>query len=100
MKDERTIELDEQAPLFLSQRGGRLRRFSVVRIFAEMYRAAKIKGASSHSGRRWYGTELRRRAVDLATIQRLLGHSSLATTQRHLGVTAPELEEAAKVVEF
>jgi site-specific recombinase XerD len=40
------------------------------------------------------------RGVDLATIQQLLGHSSLATTQRYLGVTAPELEEAAKVLEF
>jgi integrase/recombinase XerD len=94
------MRIDEQAPLFLSQRAGRLVRFSVVRIFADMYRAARIKGASSHSRRRWYGRELRRRGVDLATIQRLLGHSSLATTQRYLGVTAPELEEAAKVVEF
>jgi integrase/recombinase XerD len=49
---------------------------------------AGFEGASSHSGRRTFGTELARRANNyhnsLLDVQNLLGHARLDTTQRYL----------------
>src|SRR5262249_6320799 len=61
-------------PLFTGQkrtRGGsfRLTANSVVQIFARIYERAGIVGASSHSGRRWFMTELARRGVHPRIIQ-------------------------------
>lgn len=49
------------------------------------YRRAGVS-ASLHKLRKWYATELWRAGVDLETIRQLLGHQSLTTTQRYLGV--------------
>jgi len=59
-----------------------------------MYQRAGIVGASSHSGRRWFMTELARNGVHARIIQQRAGHSSLATTQRYIEVT-PDMERQA-----
>jgi len=41
-----------------------------------------------------YATRLRRSGVDLSVISRLLGHSSVATTQRYLELTEADLDQA------
>lgn len=56
--------------------------------FHWLYRQAGFEGASSHSGRRTFGTQLARRANNfhnsLKDVQLLMGHARLDTTERYL----------------
>jgi integrase len=56
--------------------------------FHWLYRQANFEGASSHSGRRTFGTKLARRANQfhnsLKDVQNLLGHARLDTTENYL----------------
>ena len=52
-------------------------------------------GISTHSFRKWYATEIYKSSgYDIALVQRLLQHSSAATTQRYIGIEPQRIEEA------
>ena len=53
------------------------------------------EGISTHSFRKWYATEIYKSSgYDIALVQRLLQHSSAATTQRYIGIEPQRIEEA------
>lgn len=52
---------------------------------AEAMGRAEIPG-TCHDLRRWYATTMVEAGNDLTTVQRLLGHASVATTQRYISV--------------
>ena len=53
------------------------------------------EGISTHSFRKWYATEIyRNNGYDIALVQRLLQHSSAATTQRYIGIEPQRIERA------
>ena len=53
------------------------------------------EGISTHSFRKWYATEIyKANGYDIALVQRLLQHSSAATTQRYIGIEPQRIEEA------
>jgi integrase len=60
----------------------------------------RVVGASSHSGRRWFMTELARGGVRPRIIQQRAGHTSLATTQRYIEVTPDQERRAPRVLKF
>jgi integrase/recombinase XerD len=66
--------------------------------FQRLYRSLGFKGASSHSGRRYFGTHCARKiglvGGSLKDVQYLLGHSWISSTQRYL----QENEDAQKQV--
>jgi hypothetical protein len=51
-----------------------------------------------HSLRHKFATDLLRKGVDLRTIQQLLGHTSLAVTQRYLAVTDEDMRKAVDLL--
>ena len=53
----------------------------------------------THSFRHYFATTLVERGANIKAIQELLGHSSLATTQVYLSVTADHLEDAIGLLE-
>lgn len=54
-----------------------------------------FEGISTHSFRKWYATEIyKSNGYDIALVQRLLQHSSAATTQRYIGIEPKRIEQA------
>ena len=84
-----------EAALFLSKSGRRLSSSDVTRRLALWVReAALAAGISPHSLRHSFATHLLEGGADLRTIQELLGHASISTTQVYTRVDAARLREA------
>ncbi|MBH0203841.1 MAG: tyrosine recombinase XerC [Nitrospira sp.] len=79
------------APMFLNHRGGRITTRSVARMVSR-YSSRLVGGAvSPHALRHSYATHLLDEGADLRSIQEMLGHASLSTTQKYTHLAMDQL---------
>ena len=84
---------DERA-LFLNQRGGALTRQGLYKIIRGRARDAGLDGRlSPHTLRHSFATHLLSGGCDLRSVQEMLGHADVATTQIYTHLTADEIKE-------
>lgn len=84
-----------QKPVFNNRLGGRLTDRSIRRMILKYTRRiALTKDVSPHMLRHSFATHMLDRGADLRSVQELLGHENLSTTQIYTHVTTKRLKEA------
>jgi integrase/recombinase XerC len=82
-----------QDALFLNKRGKRITDRGIRDIVRKYIRMASIKqGVSCHTFRHSFATHLLNRGADLRSVQELLGHVNLSTTQIYTHLTTERLK--------
>lgn len=69
---------------------------SLSRAFKRTLRRAGIKDAHLHTLRHTYASHLVMSGVDIATVQKLLGHSKINTTMKYAHLSPEHLQDAAR----
>ena len=86
-------------PLFYSQKGVRsgFTANSLTQTIAKLYRGAGLDGATSHSGRRTFLTNLANKGTAIHLLRTLAGHRSISTTATYLYSSPTQLKAAVEL---
>jgi integrase/recombinase XerD len=104
LRDQLLLYVREQGPrrstvpFFDTQRSTGFTANTLTHIVNGIYRGAGLDGATSHSGRRTFITNLAERGVSARVLMSLAGHQNLSTTQRYIDIKPSMLRAAVELV--
>ena len=94
--------IDADRPLFPSRKGQgskAMTRISAHRALKPAFEAAGLNGKlGTHSLRKSYAQRLYEQTNDIYAVQEMLGHKSVVTTQRYLGVNYASVRDASEAM--
>ncbi len=91
-------DLKAARPLLMTQKHTAFSPNTLCQLMGDLYDAAGLDGATSHSGRRWFITKLAHSGVSAKVIMTLAGHKNLSTTQRYIEVNDDLMRAAVEVL--
>lgn len=95
-----TIRTDDpERALFPTQKNPRkgFSSNSLTQHFGHLYAGAGLDGATSHSGRRTYATNIASQGVGLRVLMRLMGHRNVSTTAVYIDANDDMLRKAVEL---
>lgn len=99
---ERYQNADKDRPLFPSRNGQgekRMSRRTAHDVLKRAFEAAGLNGhLATHSLRKSFAQRLYDRTGDIFAVQEMLGHKSVTTTQKYLGVNYANIKEAVEEI--
>ena len=84
--------------LFYTQKNEGFTANTLTQFFHYLYRAVGIEGASSHSGRRTFITNLASKGVGERVLMELSGHKNISTTQAYIDVNDDMMRKAVELI--
>jgi len=94
------IRFDNNEALFISERGNRISIDSINYMLSKYLKIAKLSEKyTAHKLRHTSASLMLTNGVGIRTIQDILGHASLATTQKYTHVQDEDMQKAANVME-
>ena len=84
--------------LFSTQKHTHFTANTAAQHLQRLYAQAAIVGATSHSGRRTYLTELAAKGVSVRVLAEMAGHASIQTTQRYIDVNDDMMRNACELI--
>ena len=84
--------------LFYTQKNEGFTANTLTQFFHYLYRAVGIEGASSHSGRRTFITNLASKGVGVRVLMELSGHKNISTTQAYIDVNDDMMRKAVDLL--
>ena len=89
---------DTEKPLFYTHKRNGFDPNTLCNHFHNMYKEAGLNGASSHSGRRTFITNLASKGVGVRVLMSLAGHKNLSTVQRYIDVNDDMKRSAVELI--
>lgn len=89
---------DMTQPLFVTAGRKAFTANVLTQHFYWLYRKAGVEGASSHSGRRSFITNLASKGIGVRVLASLAGHRSIAVTQRYIDVNDEMKRNAVELI--
>lgn len=87
---------NEAGTLFQTKAGKTIRRQLLCALVGYYAKQAGVEGVTTHTMRHACATHLLDEGADLRLIQEVLGHSSIASTQRYTHLSSRKMEEMFK----
>ncbi len=85
------VHRQEETALFVNARGERLTRQGLWQILKEYARAAGLENITPHTLRHSFATHMLYGGADLRSVQELLGHANISTTQVYTHLTTEHI---------
>ena len=90
----RLVRGRDEPALFLNARGERLTRQGLWQILKDYAKAVELKGITPHTLRHSFATHMLSGGADLRSVQELLGHANISTTQVYTHLTTDHIRRA------